>query len=184
MAKRPSKMVAEGGGHDLNIDLKPFINFLVVLIPVLMLSAEFAKISIINLKLPEGRGSSPSIKQTVAPDNQDDNKLLLTMIVTDSVVTLGAKGGFLPSLFYREFHKYVSKEDRSVEVTVEYDPANPKKQIKNPKTGKPFQVTERQEILLYVTDENHTIINCLYDKGGDDAHRRGGQSAQNSRQDR
>ena len=166
MAKRPSKMIAEGGGHDLNIDLKPFINFLVVLIPVLMLSAEFAKISIINLKLPEGRGSSPSIKQTVAPDNQDDNKLLLTMIVTDSVVTLGAKGGFLPSLFYREFHKYVSKEDRSVEVTVEYDPANPKKQIKNPKTGKPFQVTERQEILLYVTDENHNIINCLYDKGG------------------
>src|SRR5271157_2227399 len=166
MAKRPSKMIEEGGGHDLNIDLKPFINFLVVLIPVLMLSAEFAKISIINLKLPEGRGSSPSIKQTVAPDNQDDNKLLLTMIVTDSVVTLGAKGGFLPSLFYREFHKYVSKEDRSVEVTVEYDPSNPKKQIKNPKTGKPFQVTERQEILLYVTDENHNIINCLYDKGG------------------
>lgn len=167
MAKRPTKMIDDAGGHDLNIDLKPFINFLVVLIPVLMLSAEFAKISIINLKLPEGRGSSPSIKQTVAPDNQDESKLLLTMIITDSVVTLGAKGGFLPSLFYKEFHKYVSKEDRSVEVTVEFDPANPKKQVMNPKTHKPFGLTERQEILLYVTDENRNIINCLYTKNGE-----------------
>jgi biopolymer transport protein ExbD len=167
MAKRPSKMVEEGGGHDLNIDLKPFINFLVVLIPVLMLSAEFAKISIINLKLPEGRGSSTSVKQIVAPPNEDADKLLLTMIVTDSVVTLGAKGGFLPSLFYREFHKYVSREDRSVEVTVEFDPSNPKKQVKNPKSGKPFLINERQEILLYVVDENRKIINCLYTKNGE-----------------
>lgn len=167
MAKRPTKMIDDSGGHDLNIDLKPFINFLVVLIPVLMLSAEFAKISIINLKLPENRGSSPSIKQTVAPDQNDADKLLLTMIVTDSVVTLGAKGGFLPSLFYKEFHKYVSKEDRSVEVTVQYDPANPKKQVMNPKTHKPFGVTERQEILLYVTEENGNIINCLYTKNGE-----------------
>jgi biopolymer transport protein ExbD len=167
MAKRPTKIVDDSGGHDLNIDLKPFINFLVVLIPVLMLSAEFAKISIINLKLPEGRGSSPSIKQTVAPEQNDDAKLLLTMIVTDSVVTLGAKGGFLPSLFYREFHKYVSREDRGVEVSVEYDPSNPKKQVINPKSGKPFLVTERQEIMLYVTDENRNIINCLYTKNGE-----------------
>lgn len=167
MAKRPGKMIDDSGGHDLNIDLKPFINFLVVLIPVLMLSAEFAKISIINLKLPEGRGSSPSIKQTVAPPDNDADKLLLTMIVTDSVVTLGAKGGFLPSLFYREFHRYVSREDRGVEVTVEFDPKDPKKLVKNPKSGKPFLIFERQEILLYVTDENRNIINCLYTKNGE-----------------
>ncbi|HUI93462.1 MAG TPA: hypothetical protein VLX68_14540 [Chitinivibrionales bacterium] len=167
MAKRPSKMTDDGGGHDLAIDLKPFINFLIVLVPVLMLSAEFAKISIINLKLPEGRGSSPSIKQTVAPEQTDADKLLLTMIITDSVVTLGAKGGFLPSMFYREFHKYVSREDRTVEVSVEYDPSNPKKEVKNPKTGKPFLINERQEIMLYVTDENRNIVNCLYTKNGE-----------------
>jgi len=166
MAKRSAK-AGDSGGHEIEIDLKPFINFLVVLIPVLMLSAEFAKISIINLKLPEGRGSSPSIKQTKAPEQNDDNKLLLTMIVTDSVVTLGAKGGFLPSLYYREFHKYVSREDRSIEKTVEFDPSNPKKQFTNPKTGKPFLVTERQEILLYVVDESHNIVNCLYAKTGE-----------------
>jgi biopolymer transport protein ExbD len=162
MAKRPGKIVEESGGHDLNIDLKPFINFLVVLIPVLMLSAEFAKISIINLKLPEGRGATTERKQTKPSEQDDSDKLLLTMIVT-----LGAKGGFLPSLFYREFHKYVSREDRGVEVTVEFDPANPKKQVTNPKSGKPFLVTERQDILLYVTDENRKIVNCLYTKNGE-----------------
>ena len=43
------KAVADS--EDISIDLKPFINFLVVLIPVLMLSAEFAKISVINLMM-------------------------------------------------------------------------------------------------------------------------------------
>jgi biopolymer transport protein ExbD len=159
------KMSADS--EDMSIDLKPFINFLVVLIPVLMLSAEFAKISVINLKLPEGRGSNTQEAQTVRPmDLEDPNKLLLTMIITDSVVTIGAKNGFLPSLFYKEFHHYVSAEDRRVEVTVEYDPKNPGKTVMNPKTGKPFKINERQDILLYVTDENYQVQKCLYTKDG------------------
>ena len=110
-----SKIVVEGDGPDL----KPFINFLVVLIPVLMLSSEFAKISIINLKMPENRGSNTETAQTVKPlaAEDDADKLMLTMIITDSVVTIGAKSGFLPSLFYKEFHEYVSAEDRRDKVT-------------------------------------------------------------------
>jgi biopolymer transport protein ExbD len=150
--------------EDLSIDLKPFINFLVVLIPVLMLSAEFAKISIINLKLPEGRGSNTEQTQTARSLDDESDKLLLTMIITDSVVTIGAKNGFLPSLFYKEFHHYVSAEDRRVEVTTEYDPRNPTKQVNNPKTGKPFKISERQDIFLYVADENYQIQKCLYTK--------------------
>ncbi|MBN1306292.1 MAG: biopolymer transporter ExbD [Chitinispirillaceae bacterium] len=150
--------------EDMSIDLKPFINFLVVLIPVLMLSSEFAKISIINLKLPEGRGSNTEEAQKVRPLDDESDKLLLTMIITDSVVTIGAKNGFLPSLFYKEFHHYVAAEDRRVEVTVEYDPKNPGKSVKNPKTGKPFKLSERQEIFLYVADENYQVQKCLYTK--------------------
>jgi biopolymer transport protein ExbD len=156
------KMVDDEGGHDLSIDLKPFINYLVVLIPVLMLSAEFAKISIINLKLPEGRGSNTQEAQTQRPLDDEEDKLLLTMIITDSVVTIGAKNGFLPSLFYKEFHHYVSAADRRVEVTVEYDPRNPTKPVTNPKTGKPFELSERSDIYLYVADENYQVQKCLY----------------------
>ena len=70
-ARTKSSDVAE----DMEIDLKPFINFLVVLIPVLMLSAEFAKISVINMKLPEGRGSNTAEAQTQRPIDDESDKL-------------------------------------------------------------------------------------------------------------
>jgi biopolymer transport protein ExbD len=162
---RAKKMIAEGGGgHDLSIDLKPFINFLVVLIPVLMLSAEFAKISIINLKLPEGRGSQTDSAVKDAPLQDDSEKLLLTMIVTDSVVTIGAKGGFLPSLFYTEYHKYVWAEDHRVVKEIHVDAKNPNAPVINPQTNKPFKLGERSEIKLYVTDENGKVMECMYTK--------------------
>jgi len=162
VARKP--MVDPGAGHGGDIDLKPFINFLVVLIPVLMLSAEFAKISVINLKLPEGRGSQTSQAVKAPPKVDEEDKLLLTMIITDSVVTLGAKNGFLPSMFYKEFHKYVSRTDRTVELTSEVDPANPTKPVLNPKTGQAFEISERQDIFLYVCDENKNVVKCMYTK--------------------
>lgn len=161
MSRKP--MIAAGGGHGGDIDLKPFINFLVVLIPVLMLSAEFAKVAVINLKLPAGRGSQTDSAKKEQPVEEED-KLLLTMIITDSVVTLGAKNGFMPSMFYKEFHNYVSRTDRNVDTTVEVDPSNPDKPVMNVKTGVAFEINERQEILLYVCDENKNVIKCMYTK--------------------
>ena len=43
--------------HDDAVDLMPFINFLVVLIPMLMLSAEFAAVNIVAAKVPQDTGS-------------------------------------------------------------------------------------------------------------------------------
>jgi len=37
------------------MDLKPFMNLMVVLISILLLSAEFARISIVDIKLPPPR---------------------------------------------------------------------------------------------------------------------------------
>jgi biopolymer transport protein ExbD len=157
---------ASADAEAVEIDLKPFINFLVVLIPVLMVSAEFAKISVINMKLPDGRGSNTQNAQTTRSLDDESDKLLLTMLITDSVVTIGAKNGFMPSLFYKEFHNYVSSDDRRVSVTVEFDPKDPEKPVMNPKTGNPFKVGERQDIWLYTTNENYEVIKCLYSKEG------------------
>jgi biopolymer transport protein ExbD len=148
------------------MDLKPFMNLMVVLIPMLLLSAEFAKMAIIDIKLPEGRGSQT--KQTVKKPTQKDesNKLLLTAIITDSVVTLGAKGGFLPSIFYQEFHKYIAKDDQT-EFTVKYEPGSDE-EVKHPKTGRPMEIYERYDIYLYTTDENYQEIQKgLYNKFGE-----------------
>jgi len=148
-----------------DLDLTPFMCLMVVLVPILLLQAEFAQIAIIDINLPEGRGSQT--KQTVKQrPKEEENKLLLTAIITDSVLTLGAKGGFLPSLFYQEFHKYITKDDGK-ELTVKYDPKNPEPP-KHPVTGRPLEIYERYDIYLYSCDQDYEEINkCLYTKYGE-----------------
>lgn len=145
------------------LEMKPFINFMITLVPVLIMSVEFAKISIIEMKLPEGRGSQTTSAQTEQSPEDVSNKLLLTAIITDSVVTLGAKGGFLPSLFYREYHKYSARDDFE-EFTVEYTPGKP---VKHPKSGRDMTVYERQELFLYLCDENRNLIEGMYTQAGE-----------------
>lgn len=147
-----------------DMDLKPFMNLMVVLIPMLLISAEFAKVAIIDIKLPEQRGSQTKTAQTEQSDENKDEKLLLTAIITDSVVTLGAKGGFMPSLFYREFHRYISK-DGSLDSLIEYNPGGP--QPRNPKTGQELTIHERYDIYLYTTDENRNVLNRMYTQFGE-----------------
>ena len=164
MAFGTSKSMAEQA--DGEIDLKPFINFLIVMIPVLMLSADYASMAIINMKLPENRGSQTNSAVTERVEEENEGKLLLTMIVTDSVVTIMARGGMMPSLFYAEYHDYIAKDDRTNKVEFKLDPRDPTKRPMNPKTNKPFSTGERSDIRLYLTDENTNLIRCLYTKDG------------------
>jgi biopolymer transport protein ExbD len=151
---------------DQEMDLKPFMNLMVVLIPMLLLSAEFAKIAVIDLKLPEGRGSNTEVTQKKPPADDESNKLLLTAIITDSVVTLGAKSGFLPSLFYQEYHKYIAKDDQA-ELLVKFDPTA-KEAPKHPNSGRPLEIYERSEIYLYACDETfEKLYKALYNKFGE-----------------
>lgn len=153
--KKKKKIMASS-----DMDLKPFMNLMVVLIPMLLVSAEFAKVAVIDIKLPEQRGSQTKAAVKEAPTEDKSEKLLLTAIITDSVVTLGAKGGFMPSLFYREYHRYVAKDDQA-EFTVEFEPG---KTPKHPKSGRDMQIYERYDIYLYTCDENRNVLNRLYSK--------------------
>jgi biopolymer transport protein ExbD len=167
MARKPRK-IGEDADHwaaGMAIDLKPFMNVIIVLIPMLLMSAEFAKTAIIELKLPEGRGSSTEVKQTVQPQEDKSNKMLLTLIVTDSVVTIGAKGGFLPSIYYREFHHYISRVNQK-DTIIRFDPKNPAPPT-DPATGKQMTINERYDIWLYAVDPvTGKTKNCLYNKYG------------------
>ncbi len=148
------------------MDFKTFMSLMVVLIPMLLICAQFAKISIIEIKLPEGRGSQ-TVKKVAKPPKQDDsNKLLLTAIITDSVVTLGAKGGFLPSVFYKEYHRYVDKDNKAIDFTVPYDPSK-QEPPKHPVSGRPMEIFERYDIYLYACTQDYSeVIKCLYNKMG------------------
>ncbi|MBD3346697.1 MAG: hypothetical protein GF401_16700 [Chitinivibrionales bacterium] len=161
MAKRVEKQADKT--EDVN--LQPFMCLMVVLVPILLLQAEFAKISIIDINLPKGRGSQTQ-KTVKQRPKEDEEKLLLTAIITDSVLTLGAKGGFLPSLFYKEYHHYITKDD-GIELTVSYDPSDPEPP-KHPKTGRPLEIYERYDIYLYACDEGYQDVKkTLYTQYGE-----------------
>ena len=148
-----------------DVDLTSFMNLMVVLIPILLASAEFAKIAIIDISLPKGpRGATTATKQTKKPE-EESNKLVLTVLVSDSALTIGAKSGFLPSIWYKEYDKYISKESGSVVDMVPFDPAKMDKKTMvysdlptDPKTGKKLSLDDREEIYLMAMDDKFKKI--------------------------
>lgn len=144
------------------MDLKPFMNLMVVLIPLLLASAEFAKIATIEMQLPVNRGSQTNAKQQDKPE-EEPNLLLLTCVVSDSALTIMAKNGILPSIYYKEYHDYVSKETGESAKMVEYYPTklNPETMeysaLPKKANGENFSIHDREEIHLMAwdTDDNN-----------------------------
>jgi len=144
-----------------DLDLTVFMSLMVVLIPILLVSAEFAKIATVDITLPKGRGSQTQTTQASKP--VEENKLILTVLISDSALTIGAANGFLPSIFYKEFHDYTSKTNGFQLKGVEYHPEKLDRKTMeyadmpiNEKSGLPFTKQERDEIELtaWDTDDN------------------------------
>jgi len=153
------------------LDLTIFMALMVCLIPILLASAEFARIAIIDITLPKGRGSQTQTTQATKPP-EEENKLVLTVLISDSALTIGAANGFLPSIFYKEFHDYRSMANGAVLLNVEYFPEKLNRETMmyenmpiNPISGLPFTKQDREEIRLiaYVTDDN---LNFLHPDSG------------------
>jgi biopolymer transport protein ExbD len=147
-------------GHEL--DMKPFINFMVILAVALLVCVEFSKIAYLRIQLPADHGAGNGNRDTDRPVSHPD-RLSLTAIITDSVVTLGAKNGFMPSIRYKEFHRYVDKIDNSV-ITVPY---TRNAQVRNPATGRLLTPGERTDVLLYVVGDDGQICQSLHTEKGE-----------------
>jgi tetratricopeptide (TPR) repeat protein len=98
-------------------------------------------------------------------DKPEIDILDLVAIMTDSVVTFGARGGFLPSLYYREFHGYETKDGASITVPRGEQPVHPV-------TGRRLTVQERRNVFLYVVEPpdrgaKTEIIKVLYTLSGE-----------------
>jgi biopolymer transport protein ExbD len=146
--------------HEMQVDLKPFINFLVVLIPVLMLSAEFSKIAVVSFATSRQGGRTDTV--IVDPPPPSANTLQLTIFISESTLTIGSQNGFLPSLYYKEFHSFAAKGDRNKVTVVEVNPASPSNMLA--KDVKQFQ---KQEILLYSKNPStNAVVRSLYLKNG------------------
>jgi len=151
MANKIRKRTREAEELDLTI----FMALMVCLIPVLLSMAEFARMATIDISLPRGRGSQTESTQTDQPQ-EEPNKLILTVMLSDSAVTVGARDGFvLPSIIYREYHDYRSRIDGFVLNNVEFDPRQLDRRTMeygnmptHPLLGIPFTPQDRVEIRL------------------------------------
>jgi len=151
MANKIRKRIKDADDLDLTI----FMALMVCLIPVLLSMAEFAKMATVDISLPRGRGSQTESTQSEQPQ-EEPNKLILTVMVSDSAVTVGARDGFvLPSIIYKEFHDYRSRVDGFEIRDLEFDPRLLDRRTGqygnmpiHPILGVPFAKQDRTEIRL------------------------------------
>jgi biopolymer transport protein ExbD len=158
---------------EADIDLRPFMNLLCILIPFLLACASFASIKVIEMALPETM-SAPSAQQA-PPKDKEDEGLLLTIFITDKGFTLGAKGAMLPTTYTREFHKYEytypkGEKTKYTFTTPAITKANKREMPLCPKDPtRRLTLFERQDIVLYAVrktsdTDTGTVPMVCYDK--------------------
>lgn len=81
MARRPSKR-RHHGTEESEANITPMMNLMVVLIPLLLTSAEFVKLGVIELNLPPA-SRGPVGQELEAMPREDILKLDLTVTITD-----------------------------------------------------------------------------------------------------
>lgn len=122
------------------LDLIPVMSLFSILVVIVISMATFEKMGILELWLPE-RGDAPRVD--IPPD---DGLLNLTVVITKSGVTIGAAGGFQPTVFYQEEVEYRSRSDQKVFRKV-YVPGE---EVKSPTDGKVMTQFEKETIMLNV----------------------------------
>lgn len=96
MAYRPSRRSQRSRSHDTNItlELRPVMNLMVVLIPMLLWSTEFVKLAIRELNLPPagsmgtGTGENQSLQE-------QEKRFQLTVIISKRGFYIGNQAGYL-----------------------------------------------------------------------------------------
>ncbi|ERP31590.1 hypothetical protein [Chitinivibrio alkaliphilus] len=142
-----------------DIDFKPFMNLMVVLIPLLLASAQFAQIATIDINLPEERGSSTEVQQTERDLEEERNLMLFTVLVSDTAMTLMTQSAMLASIHYSEEHVYISDGTNAMDTipyhheimydedgNYKYDKTYPDSLMRTERGQ--FRRSERYEILL------------------------------------
>ncbi len=81
MAFKPSKRKRRPDATDPELNLTPIMNLMVVLIPLLLTSAEFVRLGMIELNLPPAAGAATAAVSQMPQETE--KKLDLTITVTD-----------------------------------------------------------------------------------------------------
>lgn len=95
MAYKPSlRRASKPAAADL--DIRPVMNLMVVLIPLLLAGSEFVKLSVIEVNLPPRQAGGGSGKQSGdKPEEKVDKKLQLSLILTEKGIFIASPAGVL-----------------------------------------------------------------------------------------
>ncbi|MEO7424644.1 MAG: hypothetical protein ABI036_05610 [Fibrobacteria bacterium] len=126
--------------HAKELDLIPVMNLFSILVVSVISMAQFEKLGVLELWLPERGAPNPEQQKT----DIDEGLLNLTVVITDKGVTIGAGGGFQPTIYYQEEVEYRSRSDQKVfrKVYVAGE------EVKSPTDGKVMTPYERETIML------------------------------------
>ncbi len=92
MAYKPS-MRRHMQVEEIPLDIRPVMNLMVVLIPILLYSAEFVKLSIRELNLPPASSGQGLSEQEKPPE--PEKRLYLTILISKRGFYIGTRGGYL-----------------------------------------------------------------------------------------
>ncbi len=85
----------ERGTAELN--MVPMMNLFTVLVPILLLAAVFANITVLDMELPPAGSGETGVDRS-----EEKGPLSLVVVVAEEGITVGGTGGFLPTLLREE----------------------------------------------------------------------------------
>ena len=87
MAYKPS-MRRSGESVDIELDIKPVMNLMVVLIPLLLAGVEMVKLSIVEIDLPPASAGAGQGENQNNPEKEKEKKLGLKIAITSDGISL------------------------------------------------------------------------------------------------
>ncbi len=157
------------------MNLVPMMNLMTVLIPFLLSITAFAKISTVDVDRYKGGGQTDKT-DSIKPPPPKVPPLKLSILVSDQGMTLGARGGFLPTIFTKEQWKF-KDDEKNAYYTMDVDSNSLKEMRENrmvnvKEAGREMSIAERQNILLLATDkespeETGSLVKAIYNGGNE-----------------
>ncbi|MFW5966374.1 MAG: ExbD/TolR family protein [Persicimonas sp.] len=119
--------------EDQEINLAPFMNMVVILIPMLLLSVVFVKIGVINITAPKlSVGGEPEDKK----EEDDEEPLNLTVAVSDEGFEIAAKSATMSPLDgCPEQGPTICLEDENVDIGAKFEESREAYDQGNPEAG-------------------------------------------------
>jgi biopolymer transport protein ExbD len=94
MAYKPS-MRRSGMTAEIELDIKPVMNLMVVLIPLLLAGVEMVKLSIVEIDLPPASAGAGKGADEKNPEKEKEKKLGLKIAITGDGISLATAGTVL-----------------------------------------------------------------------------------------